>query len=60
MTEPEIGDIGKSQFLSNVDEVLTVLKLLICNFKCNLMEGSFDGDLCWQLRYKKCSNTYLK
>jgi len=60
MTEPGIGDIGKSQFLSIVDEVLTVLRLMICNLKCNLMEGSFDGDLCWQLRCKKCSNTDLK
>jgi hypothetical protein len=46
MTEPEIGGIGKFQFLPNVDEVLTVLRLMICNFKCNLMEGLFDGDLC--------------
>jgi hypothetical protein len=45
MTEPEIGDIGKSELLPNIDEVLTVLRLMSCNFKCNLMEDSFDRDL---------------
>jgi hypothetical protein len=44
MTEPEVADIGKPKFLSDI-KILAVLRYMSCNFKWNLMEGSFDRDL---------------